>query len=304
MSLSAKELQLAQEFENQLAIFNGYFPDEAVAYAVNNKETSIPVLLRFIQEAIENVKTLSEDFFGHLYALFILSELKEKKAYPLALEICKLSYDRQEDLLGDSLTENLAQFIGSTFDGDLASLKKLIESPSTHYYARGECLCALFVLLNDGIINTKDIHSYLPHLFDLFIKNKDQDGMTNLVCFCLDFEVLPYLDNIKQAFKLGLVDVEMVNLKDVLYTVENKEHHNYKTIPHYQSVKDASKEMSWWACFQEEKKDSEMFFEQPHQHSDECGCNSKTYMHTFPKIGRNDPCYCGSGKKYKKCCLN
>jgi len=22
------------------------------------------------------------------------------------------------------------------------------------------------------------------------------------------------------------------------------------------------------------------------------------------KIGRNDPCSCGSGKKYKKCCLN
>ena len=22
------------------------------------------------------------------------------------------------------------------------------------------------------------------------------------------------------------------------------------------------------------------------------------------KIGRNDPCYCGSGKKYKKCCIN
>ena len=22
------------------------------------------------------------------------------------------------------------------------------------------------------------------------------------------------------------------------------------------------------------------------------------------KIGRNDPCHCGSGKKYKKCCLN
>lgn len=22
------------------------------------------------------------------------------------------------------------------------------------------------------------------------------------------------------------------------------------------------------------------------------------------KIGRNDPCPCGSGKKYKKCCIN
>ncbi|MBC8391880.1 MAG: SEC-C domain-containing protein, partial [Deltaproteobacteria bacterium] len=22
-----------------------------------------------------------------------------------------------------------------------------------------------------------------------------------------------------------------------------------------------------------------------------------------PKVGRNDPCPCGSGKKFKKCCL-
>ncbi len=25
-------------------------------------------------------------------------------------------------------------------------------------------------------------------------------------------------------------------------------------------------------------------------------------VHDGPKIGRNDPCPCGSGKKYKKCC--
>jgi len=28
-----------------------------------------------------------------------------------------------------------------------------------------------------------------------------------------------------------------------------------------------------------------------------------TYRRETPKIGRNDPCPCGSGKKYKKCCL-
>ncbi|HDM37880.1 MAG TPA: preprotein translocase subunit SecA, partial [Candidatus Omnitrophica bacterium] len=27
-----------------------------------------------------------------------------------------------------------------------------------------------------------------------------------------------------------------------------------------------------------------------------------TYRREKPKIGRNDPCPCGSGKKYKKCC--
>ncbi|MEZ4552108.1 MAG: YchJ family metal-binding protein [Desulfobacterales bacterium] len=28
----------------------------------------------------------------------------------------------------------------------------------------------------------------------------------------------------------------------------------------------------------------------------------KQVVRTGPKIGRNDPCSCGSGKKYKKCC--
>jgi hypothetical protein len=27
----------------------------------------------------------------------------------------------------------------------------------------------------------------------------------------------------------------------------------------------------------------------------------KTVKRDEPKIGRNDPCWCGSGKKYKKC---
>ena len=29
----------------------------------------------------------------------------------------------------------------------------------------------------------------------------------------------------------------------------------------------------------------------------------ETIVRTTPKVGRNNPCPCGSGKKYKKCCL-
>ena len=31
---------------------------------------------------------------------------------------------------------------------------------------------------------------------------------------------------------------------------------------------------------------------------------SKIFTHEDKKVGRNDPCPCGSGKKYKKCCIN
>lgn len=53
-----------------------------------------------------------------------------------------------------------------------------------------------------------------------------------------------------------------------------------------------------------------------HAHDDACGCGHDHHGHhhhghrhiapfvrSGPKVGRNDPCPCGSGKKYKKCCL-
>jgi len=37
---------------------------------------------------------------------------------------------------------------------------------------------------------------------------------------------------------------------------------------------------------------------------DEGHITTKTVVRSGPKVGRNDPCPCGSGKKYKHCCLN
>ncbi len=31
--------------------------------------------------------------------------------------------------------------------------------------------------------------------------------------------------------------------------------------------------------------------------------NNMTVKHEKPKVGRNEPCPCGSGKKHKKCCM-
>ena len=35
---------------------------------------------------------------------------------------------------------------------------------------------------------------------------------------------------------------------------------------------------------------------------DDGSVRGKTYQKAYPNVGRNDPCPCGSGKKYKKCC--
>jgi hypothetical protein len=40
--------------------------------------------------------------------------------------------------------------------------------------------------------------------------------------------------------------------------------------------------------------------EHPHHHHHPA---IAPYVRAARKVGRNDPCPCGSGKKYKKCCL-
>ena len=51
---------------------------------------------------------------------------------------------------------------------------------------------------------------------------------------------------------------------------------------------------------------------EPHVHGPHCNHDHDHGHHhhpvtqvvrSGPKIGRNDPCPCGSGKKHKKCCL-
>ena len=38
-----------------------------------------------------------------------------------------------------------------------------------------------------------------------------------------------------------------------------------------------------------------------HRHADPESAPATTYVRGAPKIGRNDPCPCGSGRKFKKC---
>jgi uncharacterized protein YchJ len=40
-----------------------------------------------------------------------------------------------------------------------------------------------------------------------------------------------------------------------------------------------------------------------HVHDEHCQHgHSQPYVRASPKVGRNDPCPCQSGKKFKKCC--
>jgi hypothetical protein len=75
-------------------------------------------------------------------------------------------------------------------------------------------------------------------------------------------------------------------------------------------ITDAIAEMEWWASFHPEdswpkklpKSEAPVLpSPPPAPDSDSDDVAAQPFVRE-PKIGRNDPCPCGSGKKYKKCC--
>jgi uncharacterized protein YecA (UPF0149 family) len=58
----------------------------------------------------------------------------------------------------------------------------------------------------------------------------------------------------------------------------------------WQFINDVISEIEWWVCFH------------PERYSPKNLCSISDSPTT--KVGRNDLCPCGSGKKYKKCCLH
>jgi hypothetical protein len=62
-------------------------------------------------------------------------------------------------------------------------------------------------------------------------------------------------------------------------------------------ISDVAEATSWWRCFSESDPKATA-----RQLGDLAREHANLQSRQSPKTGRNDPCPCGSGKKYKKCC--
>jgi hypothetical protein len=63
---------------------------------------------------------------------------------------------------------------------------------------------------------------------------------------------------------------------------------------------DTVEELSGWYCFSEQYREDQ---ERWRRQAEADTARSQHVENPFKGIGRNDPCPCGSGKKFKKCCL-
>lgn len=292
----------------------GCFPKEALNAALEQKEAITPYLLSILKDTISNYEVVDDYHMDYTFSLYILSKFREKQAFPYILALASLPDEWPEELLGDCITEALARFIVSTFNDDLGEIKKLIENSNLNEWSRNAALKSLLGFVALDKLKRDELIDYIRTLFHSPLAD-DEDFVTRLVGIASDIYPEELMDEINKAFEEDKVDTfyidkPWINRMLAMGKEECLNKHVYNNQSHL-PIDDVEQEMSWMNAFHK-KSDRLLSIEQDLQqnmwnmeYNDHFESKvPTTFIRSIPKLGRNDPCHCGSGVKFKKCCLN
>ena len=300
--------------------YTGHFPEAAVQAAVAQREEVTPYLLRALEEVAETPENFaSSENMLHLFASYLLAEFRDKRAYGPLTRILATPGDTADKLFGDTITERLENILASVYDGDPEPIKSLVEGGDVYEFVRGSAVDTFMVLTHTGQIPREEVVDYYRSLFRGKLLREYNQVWNALACAVGDLPAPELIGDLRKAFEDGLVDHDVADLegleRDARVPFEKKEHWKQEKLSRL--ISDTVSEMSWWAAFDADDQPKPSVSHQepigqaspfPGIESDEPEDNilealPSTGLRRGPKIGRNDPCPCGSGKKYKKCCL-
>lgn len=299
--MSEKVKEIIKRIENCF----GEFPEADLRYLIENRAESTPYLLDEIRDSQKLIKELkdNEDYFFPFYAFYLLSQFREKKAYPLIFNIFNEFYDDEADQFGDFVTEDLQRVLASVCCGDMSLINQLIDNENINEYVRSAGLNAWVTAHQNGDKSREEIISCFKELFQQPCEPQSY-FRASLVCGCLDIKAKELLPEIKESFDNDLVDDSIVDWNFAEEEILGKT--NYFDFSHHTIITDTIEELKDWIIFKDKTDKSENVISTsvPKYSWQETQHSSGTYIRHTPKVGKNDPCPCGSGRKYKKCCLN
>ena len=287
----------------------GRFARAAVEEAVARREEVIPELLRILEDTVDRAAELDAegDYMAHLYAMFLLAQFRETRAYPLVVRFASLPGDLL-DSLGDAfLTSGLGQVLASVCGGELEGIQSVIENEDANEWARGTALGSLATLVATGQMSREEIVSYFACLFRGKLVRQPSHVWDALVAFSSDLYPAELIGDIEQAYEEEIVDPGYIGFDDVkrdLAAGKDQVLARLADNPHRRLVEDTVEEMEWWDCFRDRPPSGVKSATRTSAKSMEplLAAAPAPVKNANPKVGRNEPCPCGSGKKYKKCC--
>jgi hypothetical protein len=283
-----------QEILSRLERIEDCFPEAAVQEAVTHHDDIIPSLLEVLEAVARDPKSFASDGdrMIHIYAMYLLAQFREPRAYPLLVKIFSAPGELAFDLTGDVVTDDLGRILASVSDGDMSGMASLVENEQANEYVRGAALDGLLTLVVCGRRNRDEVMTYFRGLFRTLERTPSM-AWDSLAAACADLCPVEVAEDLRQAYDEGLINPGFITWEEIREELAKGPQATLARVKdRYKLIEDVVEEMEWWPCFHE---DEEVFEED----KDSFGPLledlevPEPYRRTQPKVGRNEPCPCG-----------
>jgi hypothetical protein len=240
--------------------------------------------------------------------IHILGGRRLTSAYRPLVALLQGPNDRVEWLLGDAITENLSYILAGVFDGDEKPLLSLILDGAAMPFVREAALHALAFMAFERRTD--------PAGFEAFLRRFDEDKLAtadDAVMWHAWMSVIGALGltslgpRVRAAFADGRIAPEWCDeddfnelLKAAIERPDDRTRLKHEQMGYLEDVVEALEKFPAY----------EPHFDETSGADGDVSERSPDWLPGFPShnpfrdVGRNDPCPCGSGKKFKKCCLH
>nr|WP_304622100.1 DUF1186 domain-containing protein [Ruegeria alba] len=283
------------------------FPRTAMIAAGERREEMIPVFLDLIHRLRRaGPDTVAEDDLSvFLFAYFLLGEWRDAAAYRPLAGLLRRDTDFLEVVLGDALTEGTSRVIAGVFDGDLAPILEVIEDPAADVFVRSQMIDALVMIARSHPDKAPDIKAYMETFHSTDMEKPEE--LWDTWAFAVAELGLAHLEPmVVQAYEDEWISPDLSTVDDFRNTlreaIENGTSSWFHRSRNTRPIESAVDELSGWYCFSDKYQQDRK--QRGYRDDWLYDFASEPFQREMPKVGRNDPCPCGSGKKFKKCCLH
>ncbi len=285
------------------------------------RETLIQDMETLLLDAIER-----NDFFQNYedkdkwwefptHALYMLVELKATAALPTILKLLQQGRDFSNNWFGDGITEYFWQVLYHLGAGSFSIFKDLVLEPGDWVNRIVPSTALAQIALHQPEKKAEIIGWFDEILADFLAMEEgnpslDSEVIASLVCDLIDLRAKELLPSIEALYDRGLVfsgitgdyaaikkDISEVKATYDKRSITTSIFDQYEEVMSWHGYRmrydEAYKQKNTYTPTKSDKKVD--YFSSPP--------TPVTIKRTEKKVGRNDPCICGSGKKYKKCCL-
>ena len=285
-------------------------PRDALRAARERRAESVGPFLAEIEQVVSTGKCSKAQARLIFFAFHLLGEWRETSACKPLARLLRMDREILDEVLGDATASTSHRIMSAVFDGDSIPICDVILDAQADESVRSRMCETLAILAIAGRLERAWVRDFLR---DAYLRLKPEagnfvwNGWQEAASMLGATELLPL---VKQAFETELIDPSITSIeyfeRDLARAKANPDKPWDPRSSEYEPWDDTVEEFSSWYGFSEkyrEERDRTRAAEQDRPSESIFAALDAPYVNPNRGVGRNDPCPCGSGKKYKKCCL-